>query len=96
MGKSAAETVREIEDIRDRIEGNFRELEQRMPRAGIWAKRALGLALTGMGILVIRGIVRAVRSRGDVGPDEDSWVLVRLGDLEKLNGEAVPVVLEED
>lgn len=96
MGKSAAATVREIEDIRDRIESNFRELEERMPRAGVWAKRALGLALTGVGILAIRALVRANRSRGGEGLDEESWVLVRLGDLEKLNGKAVPVVVEDD
>jgi hypothetical protein len=97
MGKSSAETVREIEDIRDRIEGNFRELEERLPRAGIWAKRALGLALTGVGLLVIRGIVRSIRSRGDDEVlDEDTWVLVRAGDLDKLDGKAVPIVVEED
>ncbi len=95
MGQSSTETVREIEDIRDRIEGNFRELERRMPQAGAWAKRALGVVLVGVGLLAARGIWKSIRGRGQAEIDEDSWVLVRAGDLEKLNGKAVPVVVEE-
>lgn len=98
MGKSSTETVREIEDLRDRIEGNFRELEERMPQAGIWLKRALGLALTATGVFVLRGVVKAIRSRRSADTiDDDSWVLVRAGDLQKMNGKRrLPVVVEQE
>lgn len=47
MGQSTAETVKEIEDTRDRIESSFRELEERMPRPAVWTKRLVGLAVGG-------------------------------------------------
>ena len=47
MGQSTAETVREIEDTRDRIESSFRELEERMPRPAVWTKRLVGVAVGG-------------------------------------------------
>jgi hypothetical protein len=98
MGKSSTETVREIEDLRGRIENNFRQLEERMPQAGIWMKRAVGVLATGVGLLILRSIWKGIRSRGKRGGlDEDSWVLVRVGDLEKLSEERpVSVVVEEE
>ena len=47
MGTSSAETVREIEDTRDRIEAEIRELEDRLPRPAVWTKRVLGVAVGG-------------------------------------------------
>ena len=47
MGKSSAETVREIEDTRDRLESEIRELEDRLPQPATWAKRIVGVAVGG-------------------------------------------------
>lgn len=64
MGESSAATVKEIEDIRERLETNFQELERRMPAPAIWAKRAAGIAIGGgVGALVLRQVLkRAARS----------------------------------
>lgn len=69
MGESSAATVREIEDIRDRLETNFRELERRMPSPAIWVKRLAGIAIGGgIGALVLRQVLkRAARSRSPAG-----------------------------
>jgi hypothetical protein len=47
MGQATAETVRQIEDTRDRLEDEIRELEGRLPRPAIWAKRVAGVAVGG-------------------------------------------------
>ena len=47
MGQSTAETVREIEQTRDRIEADLRELEDRLPAPATWAKRAVGVVVGG-------------------------------------------------
>jgi hypothetical protein len=48
MGQATAETVRQIEDTRDRLEDEIRELEDRLPRPAVWAKRvALGSGVVG-------------------------------------------------
>jgi hypothetical protein len=47
MGESSAETVREIEDTRDKLDAELRELEQRIPQPAVWAKRAIGFAVGG-------------------------------------------------
>ena len=47
MGESAAETVREIEATRLRLEGDLRELEGRLPAPARWAKKAAGIAVGG-------------------------------------------------
>jgi hypothetical protein len=47
MGESAAETVREIEQTRDCLEDEFRELEQRLPAPAVWTKRLIGVAVGG-------------------------------------------------
>ena len=47
MGESAAQTVREIEETRDRLDADLRELEQRMPQPAVWAKRAVGFLVGG-------------------------------------------------
>jgi hypothetical protein len=50
MGETAAETVREIEATRSRLDAEIHELEGRLPAAAMWAKRAAG-ALAGVGLL---------------------------------------------
>jgi hypothetical protein len=64
MGTSAAETVKEIEDTRDRLETQIRELEGRMPSPAVWTKRLIGVAVGGgvSGTLFWIG-VRRIRSR---------------------------------
>jgi hypothetical protein len=47
MGESAAQTVREIEDTRGRLESEFRELEERLPTPAVWMKRLIGVAVGG-------------------------------------------------
>lgn len=47
MGTSAAETLREIEQVRSRLDGRLRDLEQRLPDTVVWAKRAAGTVLGG-------------------------------------------------
>jgi hypothetical protein len=54
MGQAAAETVRQIEDTRDRLEDEIRELEDRLPRPAVWAKRmALGGGVAGAATLFL-------------------------------------------
>ncbi|HVL89281.1 MAG TPA: hypothetical protein VM841_03490 [Actinomycetota bacterium] len=47
MGQSAAETVAEIEQIRDRLDGEIHELQERMPAAVVAGKRIVGIAVSG-------------------------------------------------
>lgn len=69
MGESSAATVREIEDIRDRLEANFTELERRMPAPAVWVKRAAGIAIGGgIGALLLRSILKRARGRPDEEP----------------------------
>jgi hypothetical protein len=64
MGQSAAATVREIEGIRGRIETNLREIERRMPTPGIWAKRLVGVAISGgVGAFLLRKAVKRARPK---------------------------------
>jgi hypothetical protein len=64
MGQSSAATVREIEDIRSRLDTNMRELERRMPQPGVWAKRVAGLVVGGgTAALVTFAILKRVRGR---------------------------------
>jgi hypothetical protein len=55
MGQGSAETVKEIEETRDRLEQDLRELEERMPQPAVWAKRAVGI-LVGGGTAVTVGL----------------------------------------
>jgi hypothetical protein len=64
MGQSSAATVKEIEDIRNRIETNVQELERRMPAPAIWAKRAAGVAIgSGVGALLLRQAFKQAKKR---------------------------------
>jgi hypothetical protein len=85
MGQGSAATVREIEEIRDRIDSNMRELERRVPQPAVWAKRLLGVAVgTGVGLLVLRAVLRRRKSKAVL--DGDGWVLVRAADLTNVKG----------
>jgi hypothetical protein len=50
MGETAAETMREIEATRSRLDGELRQLEGRLPATARVAKRAAG-AVAGVGAL---------------------------------------------
>jgi hypothetical protein len=65
MGKSAAETVKEIEETRDKIETEIRVLEERLPKPALWGKRLIGVAVGGGigGTLFWFGVKRARKSR---------------------------------
>jgi len=47
MGQTAAATVTEIEQTRQRLDGELRELETYLPAAALWAKRAVGAIVAG-------------------------------------------------
>jgi hypothetical protein len=47
MGKNSAETVKEIEETRDKIESEIRVLEDRLPKPAAWTKRLVGVAVGG-------------------------------------------------
>jgi hypothetical protein len=75
MGETAAETMKEIDATRERLDGNLRQLEGRMPAAAKAAKRAAG-ALAGVGFLGLATRF-AIRRRGRKEGDR------RVRDLEK-------------
>lgn len=47
MGQGSAQTVKEIEDVRGRLERNLRELQDRLPQPAVWMKRLVGVAVGG-------------------------------------------------
>jgi len=47
MGKASAETLREIEQTRERLDAEVGEFQRRLPAPAVWAKRAAGLAVGG-------------------------------------------------
>jgi hypothetical protein len=64
MGQSSAATVREIEDLRGRLDADMRELERRLPQPAVWAKRAVGIAVGGgIGGLILLRVVKKARDR---------------------------------
>ncbi|HJV04110.1 MAG TPA: hypothetical protein VJ868_02490 [Actinomycetota bacterium] len=80
MGASAAETLREIEDIRGRLEADMRELERRVPQPAMWLKRMIGFALGGgMALILLRWVLKRCGQRAELAGD--AYVLVRLSDL---------------
>ena len=80
MGASAAETLREIEDIRGRLEADMRELERRVPQPAMWLKRMIGFALGGgMALILLRWVLKRRSQRAELAGD--AYVLVRLSDL---------------
>jgi len=64
MGESAAQTVREIEDTRERLDAELRELEARLPSAAVWTKRLVGMVVGGgIGATALMFTVRRLRKR---------------------------------
>ena len=64
MGESASETVKEIEDIRGRIDDEFAELERRMPAIAKVGKKAAGVALGGgLGGTILLKVLRGKRKK---------------------------------
>ena len=64
MGQNAAQTVREIEETRDRLDADLRELESRLPSAAVWTKRAIGMVVGGgIGATAFLFAVRRLRKR---------------------------------
>ncbi|MEX2557411.1 MAG: hypothetical protein WEB06_17500 [Actinomycetota bacterium] len=62
MGESAAQTVREIEQVRDRLDGEVRELEERLPPVHV-AKKVAGTLMVGGTGTVFWWAVRRARGR---------------------------------
>jgi hypothetical protein len=75
MGETAAETMREIDATRNRLDGELRQLEGRLPAAARVAKRAVG-AVAGVGALGLATRL-ALRRRGKKEGDR------RVRDIEK-------------
>lgn len=67
MGETPAETMREIEATRTRLDGELRQLEGRLPAAAAWTKRAAGVALgTGaVGVAARFALRRRKKKEGD-------------------------------
>jgi hypothetical protein len=92
MGQSAAEKVKEIEDTRDQLEEDFRELEQRMPQPAVWGKRLVGKVVAGgvAGTVLMFGFKRWRKGRAKkkaVAP-VNAVVQVLPDDLAEKVGEA--------
>ena len=79
MGKSSAETVREIEATRERLDAEIKELEHRLPPPARWAKRIAGVAFAGgvAGSLFWFGVrkLRGRKKRQKVDPDRVQTVV---------------------
>jgi hypothetical protein len=75
MGETAAETMREIDATRSRLDGELRQLEGRLPAAARLAKRSIA-ALAGVGFLGL-AMRFALRRRGTKNGDR------RVRELEK-------------
>ncbi|MFN2543051.1 MAG: hypothetical protein ABR600_00565 [Actinomycetota bacterium] len=63
--------MREIEDTRDRLESEIRELEDRLPQPAVWTKRLIGVAVGGgiggtlfwFGVRRVRGSRKAAKRK---------------------------------
>lgn len=63
MGQTTAETVKEIEATRSRLDSEFRELEGRLPAPAVWAKRLVGIAVGGgLATTLLLAMVKRMRS----------------------------------
>jgi hypothetical protein len=64
MGEGSTETVKEIEDVRDRLGDQIQELEGRLSGVPSSAKKTgVGVAGGLAGLLVLRGIRRRIKKR---------------------------------
>lgn len=69
MGQTAAETVREIEQTRDRLEGELRILEERLPSPKEIGKRVAIVAGAAVGVLTMVKVVRVIARRREPEPE---------------------------
>ena len=70
MGSKTADTLKDIETLRARLDGTLSELEKRLPPAAAMAKRAAAIAAGGVGSTVVLFIVRRLRKRGSKAEPE--------------------------
>ena len=64
MGAEPTQALKEIAETRERLDGELRELQRRLPAPARWAKRAAGLAAGGgAGATAFWFVVRRVRKR---------------------------------
>jgi hypothetical protein len=82
MGETAAETMKEIEATRSRLDGELRQLEGRLPAAATWAKRAAGVAV-GTGVLGVSARYALRRKRKREGDRRVHDLEKRLARLER-------------
>lgn len=81
MGETAAETMREIDATRNRLDGELRQLEVRLPAAAKVAKRAAG-ALAGVGALGVAARFALRRRKSKEGDRRVRDIEKRLARLE--------------
>jgi hypothetical protein len=81
MGASTVETVREIEEVRDRLDEEVRELEQRLPAVARTAKKAARLAAGGglAGSVALFALKRARSKKRSKKKDKDAGFAVPRG-----------------
>jgi hypothetical protein len=82
MGETAAETMREIEATRNRLDGELRQLEGRLPAAAKVAKRAAG-AVAGAGALGVAARFAMRRRKKKEGDRRVRDIEKRLAKLER-------------
>jgi uncharacterized protein involved in response to NO len=80
MGESAAQTVKEIEETRERLDAELRELETRLPKPAVWTKRLVGMAVGGgVGATAFLFAVRRLRKRKKVkAPDTQVQAVINV------------------
>jgi hypothetical protein len=81
MGETAAETLKEIDATRNRLEGELRQLEGRLPAAAKVAKRAAG-AVAGLGALGVAARFALRRRKKKEGDSRVRDIEKRLARLE--------------
>jgi hypothetical protein len=66
VGQTTASTVREIDQTRQRLDSEFRELETYLPLGALWAKRIVGvLAGGGVGGWILWSLIRRRRKKNE-------------------------------
>lgn len=99
MGESAAQTVEEIEDLRNRLDGEVQVLQERLPAPAVWGKRLVGVAVGGgLAGSAFWFVARRVRSSRSSTPSSEAMqTVIQLvpdrwaGDME----ERISAVVEE-
>ncbi|MDQ3945895.1 MAG: hypothetical protein M3357_12240 [Actinomycetota bacterium] len=81
MGENSTETVEEIEVLRDRLDGEVKELEARLPAPARWTRQLAGVAVGGgLGGSVLWFAVRKIKTRKASKPEasEPVQAVIRL------------------